>query len=81
MALVQKIKNMSFIKTSKYIVYISFVISMATGILFSLSFTDISAVNAVWVGFFSFIEADSLYKMFEDKIFKSFSSQMIMVLL
>ena len=41
--------------------------------LFTLSFTNYTLVESLWVGLFSFIGADSLYKAFEDKLFKSFN--------
>ena len=67
-AFVQKFKSVSFIKCS------SCLISMLFGIVFTLSFTNYDIINAVWVGLFSFLGADSLYKVFEDKLFKSYSS-------
>ncbi len=72
--LVQKIKSMSIFKCSNCLLYISFFISMTIGIVFTLSFTEYDLINSLWVGLFSFLGADSLYKAFEDKIFKSFSS-------
>lgn len=73
-AFVQKLKAVSIIKCSSCLVYISFVISMLFGIIFTLSFTTYNIINALWVGLFSFIGADTLYKAFEDKIFKSYSN-------
>lgn len=70
---VQKIKTVSLIKCSDCLIYISFLISMSFGILFTLSFTEYTLVDSIWVGLFSFIGADSLYKAFEDKLFKSFN--------
>ena len=70
---VQKIKTVSLIKSSECLIYISFLISMSFGILFTLSFTDYKLIDSIWVGLFSFIGADSLYKAFEDKLFKSFN--------
>ena len=70
---VQKIKTISLIKCSDCLIYISFLISMSFGILFTLSFTDYKLIDSIWVGLFSFIGADSLYKAFEDKLFKSFN--------
>ena len=69
---VQKIKTVSLIKCSDCLIYISFLISMSFGMLFTLSFTEYTLVDSIWVGLFSFIGADSLYKAFEDKLFKSF---------
>lgn len=70
---VQKIKTVSLIKCSDCLIYISFLISMSFGMLFTLSFTEYKLIDSIWVGLFSFIGADSLYKAFEDKLFKSFN--------
>lgn len=71
-SLVQLIKEATLSK--KYLLIISFVISMIIGVLFSLSFTDLSIFDSLWVGLISFIGADTIYKTFEDKIFNSLSS-------
>ena len=71
---IQKIKTISLIKCSDCLVYISFLVSMSFGMLFTLSFTNYTLVESLWVGLFSFIGADSLYKAFEDKLFKSFNN-------
>ena len=60
--------------TTKYICFYSFIISISIGILFSLSFSDLNFIYSLWVGLISFIGADSVYKLFEDKIFKSNTS-------
>ena len=70
---IQKIKTISLIKCSDCLVYISLLVSMSFGMLFTLSFTNYTLVESLWVGLFSFIGADSLYKAFEDKLFKSFN--------
>ena len=70
---IQKIKTISLIKCSDCLIYISFLVSMSFGMLFTLSFTNYTLVESLWVGLFSFIGADSLYKAFEDKLFKSFN--------
>ena len=70
---VQKIKTVSLIKSSECLIYISFLVSVSFGMLFTLSFTNYTLVESLWVGLFSFIGADSLYKAFEDKLFKSFN--------
>lgn len=70
-ALVQKIKEA--LKTKKYIVLISFIVSMVIGTLFAKYFSDLSIIYCLWAGLCSFLGADLLYKSFEDKIFKSFS--------
>ena len=72
--IVQKIKEGFKFKNSKIIVLVSFVTSMIVGTLFSLSFTELSILNSLWVGLVTFLGADTIYKAFEDKIFKSFSN-------
>lgn len=72
-AFVQKFKSASIIKCSSCLLYISFVVSMVFGIVFTLSFTTYNIINSLWVGLFSFLGADSIYKVFEDKIFASYS--------
>ena len=71
-ASVQKIKEAFTFKKSSRLVIVSFVVSMIFGTLFGLTFGGVEISEALWVGFFSFIGADALYKTFEDKIFKSF---------
>lgn len=73
-AFVQKIKEAITFKKSSRLVIVSFVVSMVVGTLFAMTFSDVELVNALWVGFVSFIGADTLYKMFEDKVFKSFGT-------
>ncbi len=70
--IIQKIKEQ--LKTKRFLFIISFVVSIVIGILFSLSFTNINIINSLWVGLITWLEADMIYKTFEDKIFKSFSS-------
>jgi len=67
---IQKIKE-TFNVNNKMIVFISFVINMVIGSLFSLSFSDVTFINSLWIGFFSFVGADTIYKTLEDKVFKS----------
>ena len=64
--LIQKTKG--FLKSSKFITLYSFIINMGIGILFCLSFTKIVFPNYLWIGFFSFLGADYIYKSLEGKI-------------
>lgn len=73
-ASVQKIKEAFIFKKSSRLVIVSFVVSMIFGTLFGLTFGGVEISEALWVGFFSFIGADVIYKTFEDKIFKSFGT-------
>lgn len=72
-AIVQKIKEGFVFKKSNRLVIISFIVSMVVGTLMSLSFSDANIINSLWAGLFSFIGADTLYKIFEEKIFTPFS--------
>ena len=47
---------------------------MIFGTLFALTFSEAKLQESLWVGLFSFVGADTLYKTFEDKIFKSFAN-------
>ena len=70
---VQNLKETITFQKSNYLVIVSLVTSMIIGFLFSISFSDIGPVYSLWVGFISFLDADMIYKLFEDKIFKSFT--------
>jgi len=41
---------------------------MFIGIIFCITFTKISFPNSLWIGLFSFLGADSIYKTLEGKI-------------
>lgn len=68
---IQKIKEQ--LKSKKWLSLIAFLVSMVIGVAFALSFTELSLNNSIWVGLFTWIGADALYKSFEDKIFKKYS--------
>lgn len=65
-AFIQKTKGI--FKKSKWIELYSFVVNMVLGIVFCLTFTETSIVNSLWVGGFSFLGADTLYKSLEGKL-------------
>lgn len=65
-AFVQKTKGL--FKSSKYLIIYSLLINMATSILFCKTFTDVTLPNSLWIGLFSFIGADSIYKTLEGRI-------------
>lgn len=65
-ATIQKTKV--FFKNSKYIQVFSIILNIITGILFCNTFTEVTFPNSLWVGFLSFIGADSIYKKFEGKL-------------
>lgn len=65
-AVVQKTKRC--FKTSKFLCLYSFIINMLIGIIFCYTFTDITLPTSLWIGFFSFIGADTIYKSLEGKL-------------
>lgn len=68
LAFIQKIKK--HLSCSKCIPYYSFAINMLLAIVFCISFTDILFPKSLWIGFFSYIGADTLYKTLEGKLAK-----------
>lgn len=69
---VQKLK--SILPSKKFIIPICITSSLLIGTLFSLSFSDLNIINSLWVGLITFIGADTIYKLFEDKIFSRYTS-------
>lgn len=65
-AFIQKTKRL--FKKSKYISLYSFIVNITIGIIFCITFTDINFPTSIWVGLFSFLGADTLYKSLEGKL-------------
>ncbi len=70
-AFIQKTKK--FFKKSTYITTYSFIVNVIFGFIFSKTFTDLDYLKSLWVGLFSFIGADTIYKNLEGKL-SSFTS-------
>ena len=70
-ATIQKIKEQ--LKSKKWLFFTSLISSVGIGIVFALSFTELSKGNSIWVGLITWLGADAIYKSFEDKIFRRFS--------
>lgn len=66
LAFIQKTKKVC--KTNNCITCYSLIINLIIGLVFSLSFSDISVWESIWVGLFSFIGADTLYQNLEGKL-------------
>lgn len=64
--IIQKTKGL--FKSSKYIQLYSFIINIIFSIIFCISFTTIKFPNSLWVGLFSYVGSDSIYKSLEGKI-------------
>ncbi len=67
---IQKIKE-TFNINGGMVIIVSFILNMIIGSLFAISFSDVNLIYSIWVGFFSFVGADTIYKTLEDKVFKS----------
>ncbi len=63
MALIQKIKTISFIKTDNQILLMNFFLSFLVGIPFCLTFYNLSLMHTLWVSIFAFIGAPSIYAL------------------
>jgi len=64
---IQKTKR--FLPTSKLIPLYSLLINILCGYFFSKTFTsDISNIESIWVGLFSFLGADTIYTALEGKL-------------
>lgn len=72
-ATMQQIKSGINVKNSKTLVWISLAVSCIIGTAFSLSFSTLSITCCIWSSFFTWLGADGLYKLFEEKIFKPYS--------
>ena len=70
-ALVQKTKQ-AFKNPNLLSIY-SFLVNMVLGVLFCKTFTSVPFPESLWVGLFSFIGADTIYKTLEGKL-KSYST-------
>ncbi len=55
-------------KSSKFLVFYSFIVNILLSILFCKSFTDFNFLYSIWVGLFSFIGADTIFKSLEGKV-------------
>ena len=65
-AFVQKTKRI--FRKSKYLTYYSFILNLLMSIAFCDTFTTISFPISLWVGLFSFLGADTIYKSLEGRI-------------
>lgn len=61
-------KTKVFIKESRYITIYSLIINLLISVLFCKTFTSIDLPNSLWIGLFSFLGADSIYKTLEGKL-------------
>lgn len=73
-AMGSSVVNCAFIQKTKtkipkkMLMLYTLIVNMVFGILFALTFTDTNIFEAAWVGLFSFIGADTIYKSLEGKL-------------
>ena len=65
-ALIQKTK--AHLPNSKCLPLYSLIINIVVGIIFCITFTNVTFPTSLWVGLFSFLGADTLYKTLEGKL-------------
>ncbi len=65
-AFIQKTKK--FCRNSRCITWYSFIVNMLFGYFFSITFASIDTAKSLWVGLFSFIGADTIYRNLEGKL-------------
>ena len=63
---IQKTKR--FCSNSKQVPFYSLIVNIVLGFLFSQTFSDISYINSLWAGLFSFLGADTIYKSLEGNL-------------
>jgi len=68
-ATVQKIKDFAFINKRWMVQLSSIFVNFSLGVLFCFSFTNYSLPSSFWIGFFSWLGADTIYKSLEEKGF------------
>lgn len=64
--LIQKTKK--FCHNSNCITLYSLFVNLILGFCFSQTFSNINYINSIWVGLFSFLGADTLYRNLEGKL-------------
>lgn len=69
--LVQTIKENIPLKSNKQCVLLSIIVTFVIGIFFSLTFSTLDLLLSIWCGVFCFVITNTLYKLLEDKLFKS----------
>ncbi len=63
----QKFKSLRLVRKSWQVILFNFTLNMILSISFCLTFTNLTILSSLWVGFFSFIGADTIYKTLEEK--------------
>lgn len=66
--LIQRIKENFKVNKWLSLAITSLIVSFTTGFLFTLTFTNLGIINALWVGLISYAGAEIIYQNFKDKL-------------
>ena len=61
-------KTKKYFKSSHLLLLYNLIVNMIFGIFFCYSFSTVDFPDSLWVGLFSFLGADTIYKTLEGKI-------------
>ena len=61
-------KTKKYCPNSKCIVFYSLIVNFLFAMLFSCTFFDFNFLKNIWVGLFSFLDSDTIYRLLEGKI-------------
>ncbi len=62
MALIQRLKSLSIVRTKSHIWILNLIFSFTLGIPFGIIFYQLPFLESIWIGVFSFIGASSIYE-------------------
>ncbi len=77
MALIQKFKTLKLIHKSSLIWFLNLLFAFLLGIPFAYSFYNLSIIDSVWTGLFSFIGAPSIYTALKNQTLISYKPKSI----
>lgn len=61
-------KTKSLIPNSKLVIIYSLIVNIILSILFCRTFTDLTIKDTIWIGLFTFLGSNSIYRTFEGKL-------------
>ena len=61
-------KTKVLIPNSKLVIIYSLIVNIVLSILFCRTFTDLAIKDTLWIGLFTFLGANSIYKTLEGKL-------------
>lgn len=77
MAMIQKFKSLNLFRHSPLIWFLNLLFAFLIGVPFSYTFYNLSIVDSVWVGLFSFIGAPSIYTALKNQTLISYKPKSV----